>query len=435
MTFNQWLLLAGGLVLLMGLLHPWLSRAPITPAMIYLVVGALLSPWAANQAWIDPIAHAHALHRVAEIAVIISLFTVGMKLRIGMTDPRVRPAWFLAFASMTMTVGLVAITGTVILGMSLGAAILLGGIVAPTDPVLASAVQIKDSDDRDQVRLTLSAEGGLNDGTAFPFVMLGLALLHGEDLGPGLWRWWTVDVLWAVGAGLAIGAALGAALGRFLVWRISKHNEAVAFAEYLVLGLIGVSYALALEANAYGFLSVFAAGAGLRAVERRASAAARRKRDANDSEDPAAVPKNPGTTKPEAAPGELAALLLHTNEQLENLMEVTLVLIVGVLLASAGIAREILWLAPLMFLVIRPLAVAPILVLRRFSLKQFGSVAWFGIRGIGSIYYLFYAVSEGLPETLARQIVAITVSLVAVSIIVHGISLHPWQKTHEAGAE
>lgn len=420
MNFNQWLLLAGGLVLLMGLLHPWLRRAPITPAMLYLAVGALLSPWVANQAWIDPILHAHELHRVAEIAVIISLFTVGMKLRIGVTDARVRPAWLMAFGSMTVTVGLVAATGVTVLGMSLGAAILLGGIVAPTDPVLASAVQIKNPQDRDQVRLTLSAEGGLNDGTAFPFVMLGLAMLHGEDLGAGLWRWWTVDVLWAVAAGLGIGAVMGAAVGRFLVWRVSKHREAVAFGEYLVLGLIGVSYAVALEVNAYGFLSVFAAGAALRAVERRASADGWSRRESSEAEEGA-----------EKTPGDVASMLLHTNEQLENLMEVTLVLIVGVLLASAGIAWEVVWLAPLLFVVIRPVAVAPILAFRRFTWGQFGSVAWFGIRGIGSIYYLFYAVSEGLPEELARQIVSITVSIVAVSVFVHGISLHPWRKLRE----
>jgi len=416
---------AGSLALIMGIAHPWVKRAPFTPAMLYLLIGAVLGPWIGGVARIDPIKHAAWLLHGAEIAVIISLFTVGMKLRVGPWDRKLRPALCLAFVSMTFTVALVAGVGVAWLGLSWGAAILFGAVIAPTDPVLASEVQLKHPHDTDNVRLTLSAEAGLNDGTAFPFVMLGLAWLHGDDLGAGAWRWWSIDVVWAVCGGLAIGSALGYAFGLILARMTTKFRQ-VRFGEYFVLGLIGVSYAVAVAAHAYGFLSVFAAGMALRSVERSAS-----------PKDPVTVQttvpsgaiKKVGedlATDARTAPGYMAGVLLTTNEQLDHLLEVTLVLVVGITLATAGLAWEIVWLAPLLFFVIRPVAVLPILAVRRFSLFEFGSVAWFGIRGVGSIYYLFYAISEGLPESLARQLISLTMTLVAVSIIIHGITVTPW---------
>lgn len=438
MAFHSWLLLAGGLVLAMGLAHPWVKRAPFTPAMLYLLAGAALGPWGFDVARLDPFLHPAWLHHAAEVAVIVSLFTVGLKLRLRPLDSRLRPALCLAFLSMLVTVGLVASIAVWWLGWTWGAAVLLGAIVAPTDPVLASDVQLQHAHDRDQVRLTLTAEAGLNDGTAFPFVMLGLALLHGESLGAWAWRWWSLDVAWAVTAGVAIGWALGHGLGLLLLRLTSREEQALAYGEYLVLGVIGVAYALAVQVHAYGFLSVFAAGMALRAVERRASPG---------GQVPVRTVVSSGSFDrldqtlagdPRTAPGYLASVLLQTNEQLDHLLEVTLVLVVGLALASAGIAWEMLWFAPLLFLVIRPVAVLPLLLLRRFSRFQFGSVAWFGIRGIGSVYYLFYAVSEGLPPGLEEKLVSMTLTLVAVSIVVHGVSVSPWLafqqgKIREAG--
>ena len=172
--------------------------------MVYLLIGIALGPWWHGVIRVDPILHAPWLHHAAEVSVIISLFTVGMKLRLPLLDRRLRPALCLAFVSMTITVGLVATAGVWLLGLPLGAAVLLGGILAPTDPVLASDVQTKDPHDQNKLRLTLTAEGGLNDGTAFPFVLLGLGLLGLHDLGENGQRWWLMDVAWAVFGGLSI---------------------------------------------------------------------------------------------------------------------------------------------------------------------------------------------------------------------------------------
>ena len=172
---------------------------------------------------------------------------------------------------MALTVGLIALVGVVGLGLPLGAAILLGAILAPTDPVLASDVQVTDPTDRDRLRFALTGEAGLNDGTAFPFVMLGLGLLGLHELGDGGWRWLAIDVVWAVAAAWRSAALLGSSSARLVLYLRRTHKEAVGLDDFLALGLIALSYGTALLAHTYGFLAVFAAGLALRRVERIAS--------------------------------------------------------------------------------------------------------------------------------------------------------------------
>jgi sodium/hydrogen antiporter len=189
----------------------------------------------------NPLAHARALEHVTEVAVLISLFAVGMKLG----EPRRGTPWNLsvrlAFGSMVVTVALVAVLAVLLLGLDPGAAVLLGAVLAPTDPVLASDVQLESPEDRDRLRFSLTGEGGLNDGTAFPFVMLGLGFLGRREIGAWGWRWLAVDVLWAVAGGLLVGAAFGAAVGKLVVYLRTRHREAVGLDEFLALGLIAIA--------------------------------------------------------------------------------------------------------------------------------------------------------------------------------------------------
>ena len=231
----------------MALAHPVVKRLPVTTSIVYLLFGVALGPWWLNVIHIDPILHFPWLHRAAEVAVIVSLFTVGMKLRLPFLDRRLRPALCLASASMLITVALVAASGVWLLHLPLGAAVLLGAVLAPTDPVLASDVQTRNPRDTDKLRLTLTVEGGLNDGTAFPFVMLGLGLLGLHDLGEKGWRWWLIDGAWAVIGGLLIGAAFGYGIGRLVHWLNVRRGKNSALGEYLVLGLIGASYGSAVS--------------------------------------------------------------------------------------------------------------------------------------------------------------------------------------------
>ena len=217
-----------------------LARLPLSSAMIYLAAGYALGPDGLGVITPDPTRYARALELVAEVALLISLFSVGLRLGVPLFDRRWWLPLRLAFVSMALTVGLIAAVGVWGLGLSLGAAVLLGAILAPTDPVLASGVQSEPGEDPDQLRFSLAGEGGLNDGTAFPFVMLGLGLLGLHELGPGGWRWWAVDLLWATIGGLAIGAALGAIVVNLVVYLRTRHKEAVGLDEFLSLGLVAV---------------------------------------------------------------------------------------------------------------------------------------------------------------------------------------------------
>ena len=242
---------------------------PVDTALLYLVAGAALGPAGGGLLVIDLLHHAVLVERVAEIALLVSLFTAGLKLRLPLSDPQWQLPVRLACGSMALTVGALTLIGVVGLGLPLGAAVLLGAILAPTDPVLASDVQVAHAWDQDRVRFSLTGEAGLNDGTAFPFVLLGLGLLGLHDLGAGGWRWILLDVGWAVGGGLGVGALLGTAVGSLVLYLRSQHKEAVGSDDFLALGLIALAYGVALFMYASGFLAVFAAGLALRRIERQ----------------------------------------------------------------------------------------------------------------------------------------------------------------------
>ncbi len=430
MSFDSWILVVAGILLGMGLMASYVVSLPFTPTMVYLAVGVALGPsgWAVIH--LDPNVRIELFHRCAEVAVVISLFTVGLKLRLPWRDKRWRAPLVLAFVSMTVTVWLIAVVAVWAMDLPWGAAILLGAILAPTDPVLASDVQMKHARDRDELRVAISGEAGFNDGTAFPFVMLGLGLLGLHDLGAGAWRWWAVDVVWATVGGIGIGGLLGLATGVLILRMRSRERPTVTLDEYLLLGLIGLSYSLAIKLHAYGFLAVLAAGVAVRAVERKQTGA-----NSRQAAKAAAGLGEAGASVLE--PGKMADALLSFNEQLEHILEVGVVLMVGAALLVVGLSPKALWFVPLLFFIIRPVAVLPVWLTGRLTRWQFAGVAWFGIRGIGSIYYLMYALDHGLPPELARPMVALTFTVVAASIVVHGVSVTPllaWLKRSDRAA-
>ena len=267
MVFTWWFIVVGAVFLLMALSSSLLARLPLSTAMLYLGVGILIGPHALGLITIDPVDHAEIIERVTEVAVIVSLFSAGLKLQLPRRDPFRRLPVILASWSMLLTVGLITLVGTLLLDLPLGAAVLLGAVLAPTDPVLASDVQVTGPRDRDRLRFTLTGEAGLNDGTAFPFVVLGLGLLGLDELGTFGWRWFVIDGVWAIAGGLLIGALLGTGAGRLILYLRRVHRETVGFDDFLALGLIAFAYGAALLLHAYGFLAVFAAGLALRRVE------------------------------------------------------------------------------------------------------------------------------------------------------------------------
>ncbi len=424
---TTWFIVAGALLIGMALAGTTLRRLPLTAAMFYLAAGAALGPWGAGLLQIDPLEDASTLERVTEIAVIVSLFTAGLKLRLRGSDRRWRAPILLAALGMVLTIAGIAAFAMAAFGLPPGAALLLAAVIAPTDPVLASDVQVSHEHDAEPVRFSLTGEAGLNDGTAFPFVMLGLALVGTHGIGAYGWRWLTVDLVWAVAAGLAVGTLCGAAIGKLVLYLRRVHREAVGLDEFLALGLIALSYGFALLIHSYGFLAVFAAGLSVRRIERQHSeiAAPADVQDAGTSTEEQA-------TDPNTAPAYMARAVLGFNEQLERLGELAVVLVVGAMLAEIELMGPGLWLALALFVVIRPAATLLTLFGLPLSGPQRAFIAWFGVRGVGSIYYLAYALSRGVPAPTGRMLADVTLVVVAGSIIVHGISVTPLMQRYSA---
>ncbi len=433
-TTILWFLVVGALFVTMAVSGSVVRRLPFTFALLYFLAGLGLGPLGLGLLKIHPIEDAALIERLSEVAVIISLFTAGLKLRMRLRHP----SWWipvrLAFVSMAITVGLITLAGVVGLGLPLGAAILLGAVLAPTDPVLASDVQVEHPLDRDRLRFGLTGEAGLNDGAAFPFVMLGLGLLGLHELGAYGWRWLAVDVVWATAGGLGVGWLLGTLVGRLVIYLRGRHKEAVGLDDFLAIGLIALAYGVALLVRAYGFLAVFAAGLALRHIELQS----------NQEQAPEAVQVSAAVgaeeevaTDEQQAPAYMVQTVLGFNEQLERIGEVALVVLLGGMLAFVlpNLTASVLWFIPLLFLLIRPIAVAVGLFRSDTDLHQRSLMAWFGIRGIGAIYYLMYAIEHGLPAELAQPLTTITLTTITASIVIHGISVTPLMRRYRRQGE
>ena len=423
--FTLGCIIVGTLLIAKTLGGSFISRLPLSAAMLYLAVGMAIGPWGWGLLKLDAFKNVVLLERLTEVALLISLFTAGMKLELPLKDKRWRIPVQLATVSMLLTVAAITVVGVWLLNLPLGAAVLLGAILAPTDPVLASDVQVANPSDRDRLRFGLTGEGGLNDGTAFPFVMLGLGLLGVHELGDMQWRWWAVDVLWAVAGGLALGYAMGTLVGRAIIYLRTQRREALGSDEFIALGLIALTYGVALLTLTYGFLAVFAAGLALRRIDEPPAGTTSAVHSELSAEDQRATGSH--------APAHMMRQVERFNSQLESFAEVAIVLAVGVLLATVKFRFEVLWFVPLLFLVIRPVAVAIGLLGTDAKPAQRRLMAWFGIRGIGSLYYLLYAISHGIKSELAQQLLSITLAVIVASVIAHGISVTPLMKRYEAG--
>lgn len=425
-------LVGGALLLLVALIGSRLRVLPVSSALVYVLAGVAVGPAALGLFDLDPQADADAIAHVAELAVLIALLTAGLKLRTPLAHRRWVAPVLLATVAMAASAGLLALAGVLLLGLPLGAALVLGAALAPTDPVLASDVQTAHPWDRDRLRFTLTGEAGLNDGTAFPLVLLGLALLGAGDIGPWGLGWLATDLLWAAGAGIALGFLAGAATGRLVLHLRATRQEALGRDELLALGLLGVAFGAAELAHAYGFLAVFAAAVAFRRVELLASAAID---DAPEDRDAVveALRDPEAEVRPDTAPAYMAQAVLGFAEQLERLAEALVVALLGVLLLAVPPTPALVWFAPLLFLVVRPLAVAATLLPLRPGRFELGLAAWFGIRGIGSLFYLAYALASGvLAGPDAELVTALVLGTIAISVAVHGISVTPLMRAYAA---
>ncbi|MEH2423869.1 MAG: sodium:proton antiporter [Nostoc sp.] len=405
------LFVIGLLLLMVTLGSGWIARLPLSFALIYLLVGIFLGPYGLKLVQLrqDEVFNAELLEKITELVVIISVFSCGLRiirpLKLGVWDITVRLIVFL----MPISIFALAVVGKLFLGMNWGEAILLGAILAPTDPVLASEVQLTDTNDQDELRFGLTSEGGLNDALAFPFVYFGIHALENDNWSNWFKQWIAVDLIWAI----AVGIIMGIVVAKSIVWiekKIQKRRATDELMEdFIAISTILLTYSLTEMVNGYGFLAVFVAGLVIQ-------------RSYRNSEKPLAQ--------------------LEFVEQIEKLLEVGTILLLGSILLlkpMLNYAGQSLIVIILLFLIIRPVGVwistigkRPLESHRRTlhpgTRLLFG---WFGIRGVGSLYYLAYAFGHGLKGEIAEKIAWITYTTIIASVIIHGISSTPLMKWYE----
>jgi len=420
---NQWFLLIGCLMLARGMAATTISRSPFTSAIVYLGVGVLFGPSVLGVFGFDPTSQSALLKVLTEIALLISLFSAGIKMPVPFKFRRWDAPLRLAWLSMALTVGLVALFAYYVLHLPAGAAVLLGGILAPTDPVLATDVQVRHAGDKDQLRFTLTCEAGMNDGSAFPFVILGLGMLGVGEAGEHHWRWLLVDVIWSTMGALAVGIAAGAAVAR-LGWKLRIVEPKHEIMDDLVgLGMIAVVYGTASLLKTSGFLAVFFAAVALRQTELVLAGAPKDRHGMMEPD--TAKSEVAKASETHEAPMTVSAESLVFKEHLERLSELTLVLLLGGMLTLQDLRWEAAAMAAFLFLVARPLSVYAGLIGSDTSMRLRALTAWFGVRGIGSIFYLVFAIEAGLPAELALQLTRISLFVIMLSILVHGFSVKP----------
>jgi NhaP-type Na+/H+ or K+/H+ antiporter len=401
-----WFLVLGAVLMVMGFARRVLQPLPLSTGIVYVVIGFVLGPVGVELLNVEPNRDVKWIEIATEVAVLISLFAVGLKIEVGFSRAAWRVPVRLASGTMVVSIALIALLAHLLLGVDWALALLIGAVLAPTDPVLASDVQVHDPADRDRMRFSLTAEGGLNDGTAFPAVMLGLVLLGLRDGGQFGWLWVARDLLWAVSAGLAIGWLAGLGLAQ-MVERLRQRGLEIEFEEFLVLGTIAFAYGLAVLLQAYGFLAVFAAALAFRHGERQAHDAL------------------------EGRPDNVVAPRLQAfAEQAERIAEVAVVILVGVMLSLVEWSWTLLAFSLAVLVVARPIAVYALLPRGAVMPHQRRLIAWFGVRGIGSIYYLSYALHHGVADEQGQNLLNATLATVALSVLLHGTSATPLMRRY-----
>jgi NhaP-type Na+/H+ or K+/H+ antiporter len=386
--------------LLAGVLPRVLERRPLSMPIAFLLLGMLVFGLPTGLPVPDPIRHPVLATHLTEVGVIVALMGAGLKIDRPLGWKRWSSTWRLLAIAMPLTIAAVALFGWWWAGLVPATALLLGAALAPTDPVLAADVQVgeptDEEDSEDEVRFALTSEAGLNDGLAFPFVYAAILIAqHGAAPGGWLAEWLGVDVLYKGLVGVAGGLLVGKLLGKLFfrarseTLRLARHSEG-----FLALAATFLAYGLVEVAGGYGFLAVFVAARAIRSAERS---------------------------------HEYHQVLHDFAEQVERLLTVLLLLLFGGAVVS-GLLAPLTWPAALVALalvfLVRPLVGWLSLRGAPGRPAEHWVIAAFGIRGIGSFYYLAYATSQadfpGEPLLWATAGLA-----VVVSVVVHGIAATP----------
>lgn len=388
---------AGVLIALVAWLPLALRRLPLSLPIVCIGLGAAI--FSLPQVTLRPLPYAfpEITERFTEFVVIIALMGAGLKIDRVFHARRWAVTWRLLAITMPLSIAAIMALGVWAAGLPWIAALLLGAVLAPTDPVLAADVQVgpPKTGEEDEVRFGLTSEAGLNDGLAFPFVNLAIALSLATMSGePWLVNWLTYSVLWEIGAGVAGGWLVGRAFG-WLTFKVPAESKLAATGDGLIaIAATFVSYGLTEMIHCYGFLAVFVTALTLRHAHRQHEF----HRDMHD-----------------------------VTEQVERLAMMVMLLLFGGALVS-GLLGALTWadvgLALLVLLVVRPVTGLIGMIGLKAATSEKLTLAFFGIRGIGSFYYLAYALNH-TPMPGAGRLWAIVGLIVLMSILLHGLTVTP----------
>jgi sodium/hydrogen antiporter len=371
-------------------------------SVIYLCLGAAAAAGiqVLGISWLDPLQDSKLLEKMSELAVVVALFATGLKLERELQPRKWRTVARLLLVAMPLTIAGVALFGVLAMGLSLGAAIVLGAILAPTDPVLAGDIGVGPPGDEEErePNFSITGEAGLNDGLAFPFLFLGIILAGSES--PGWFGAWLLeDALYGIAVGVAVGAALGYGLAAAAVRLRDRGLMAPELDGWLAIAAVLVIYGATEITGAYGFLAAFVGGVAFRRYEHGHEYNAR----------------------------------VHAGaETAEKFGELALILLLGSSITMAGLQAPALagWLlVPALLVLIRPASVLLALTASGLPRPERAFLAWFGVRGIGSLYYVAVAIGTGaLAPREASTLYWTTAVCVVASILVHGITSTPLTK-------
>lgn len=378
-----------------------LRRFPVSMPTVFLAAGALAFWLFPDLPDPDPVEHgAIALH-LTEVCVVVSLMGAGLAINRPPGLHGWGTTWRLLGITMPLSVLAVGALGWGVLGLGAASAMLLGAVLAPTDPVLATEVQVSEPVDDpgavdDEARFALTSEAGLNDGLAFPFTYAAIAVSL-VGLAPRGWlgEWLLLDVLWRLSAGVLGGLLVGWLLGRLFFSDFAERVRLTEHAQgFVAIAATFLAYGATELAEGYGFVAVFVCGVTLRTAERHHS----------------------------------YHRVLHSFvEQVERLLTVAVIVLLGGavvrgVLADVGWREVVVVLAVL--LVVRPLTGWLGLLRGRTGPRERQVVAFFGVRGVGTFFYVAYALEHGdFPDE--ERLWAVAALAVVASVLIHGVTSTP----------
>lgn len=387
----------GVVVLLTAWLPMVLKDLPLTLPIFCVGLGAVIFAIPTTPGIMPhPGERVEIVERLNELVVVIALLGAGLKIDRPFRWKRWRLTWRLLGVTMPLTMAALAVLGQRLMGLGPATALLLAASLAPTDPVLASDVEVgpPGSGEEDEVRFSLTSEAGLNDGLAFPFVLLAIFLTHDVSIET-FTEWVAYAVVWKIAAGIGIGYLAGRTLGWLTFHLPNRARLSRTGAGFVALGITCLVYGLCEMAKGYGFLGVFVAALALRSTEHE---------------------------------HDYHRRLHDFAEELERLLMMMVLVLFGGTITGAGLFAALTWQAVLFTILaiflVRPLAGwIGLLGIDRPTDEKL-AISFFGIRGIGSIYYLAYALQQGRFEE--PNLLWSTVGLVIlVSILLHGITVTP----------